>query len=112
VRVCVCMCACVRAHACSLARLPSNHAVGFHESCSEDMTDRDQTEKVINLCCIVYRLTRGKSTGCRDALVRCFTVPGSRFAMKLDVRCTVCFLEFSIDGCLNDRMSRDHQVNV
>jgi hypothetical protein len=58
------VCVCVRA--CSLARLPSNHPVGFHEVCSEDMTDKDGTEYVITLCCIVHWFTKGKSTECRD----------------------------------------------
>jgi hypothetical protein len=80
----VCVCACVR------ARSPSNHPVGFHEAYSEDMTDTDETEDVINLCCIVHWLTKGKSTECRDTPVRYFMVPGSRFAMKLDVLSTVC----------------------
>ena len=82
--ICVCVCACVFAR--SLARSPS----WFHEACSEDMTDTDETEEVINLCCIVHWLTKGKSTECRDTPVRYFVVPGSRFAVKLDVLSTVC----------------------
>jgi hypothetical protein len=39
--VCMCVYVCVRAR--SLARLPSNNPVGFHEACSEDMTDKDET---------------------------------------------------------------------
>jgi len=78
--------------ACSLPRSPSNHPVEFHEACSEDMTVTDETEEVINLCCIVHWLTKGKSTECRDKPVRFFMVPGSRFAMKLDVPFTITFI--------------------
>jgi len=80
---------CMLVYVCVRARPPSNHAVGFHEACSEDMTDTDETEEVTNLCCIARWLTKGKTTECRDTPVRYFMVPGSRFAMKLDVHSTV-----------------------
>ena len=76
------MCVCVCELACLLARSPS----GFHEACSEDTTDMDETEEVINLCCIVHWLTKGKSTECRDTTpVRLFH--GTRLEICHEIRC-------------------------
>ena len=47
----------------------------------------------------MHWLAKGYSTEFRNILVHYLMIRDSRFALKVDVCCTVYFKELSIDGC-------------